>query len=228
MPRPHLVRTLLLVGLVALVCAGSAWMLSSRASALALLSSRASAGDTRDLQFAAFAAVVPHLSADVTRLPPAAGSAPRRTTVADLDSVARMMRGTLRVNGQPVVEQLNPFVGTRIALATCSAHHRAILYANEQIGGIGLLAFEFVRDHELAHHRLGHVDCSGNDPQLTQVQESAADCWAADSLSREGVHGRQVLAAAAGMLRRLDAPSSAAYRSSRQRASDIERGCAGP
>ena len=199
----------------------------TRFMAIAALAFLASGGSRGAQHPAAFTSVVPRLSGDVSHFSPAASSAPRRTTVADLDSVAHVMRATLRVNGQPVLEQLNPFIGTRIALATCSAHHRAILYANEQIGGIGLLAFEFVRDHELAHHRLGHVDCTGEEPRLTQAQESAADCWAADSLAREGVHGRMVIAAAAGMLRRLDAPASLSYRSSRQRASEIEGGCAG-
>ena len=141
----------------------------------------------------------------------------------EIDAIVLVMQEPL--DGEPVVQAFNAEVGDRVAVATCAAHQRVIYYDPRRIAMLGNLAFEFIRDHELGHHRLKHVDCSGDVTSFAGYDEEAADCWAAARLASEQLRGRDVLISVSMMLRLLDAPASPPYPSTRERAQYLGNAC---
>jgi hypothetical protein len=85
----------------------------------------------------------------------------------------------------------------------------------------------FVRQHELAHHRLGQVDCSGPQPRFPGYDEKAADCGAVNVVRANGLAGRDVLVSVASVFYFINKPAVPPYPSTRDRAKYLGEGCGG-
>lgn len=127
-----------------------------------------------------------------------------------------------------VIESFNDRVGERVAVATCDGTQRVIYYSAEELAKFDPRVVLFVKEHELSHHRLGQVDCSGPTPKFEGYDEKLADCDAINSLRPQGVKGRDSILSTASVLYFVNKPRSDSHPAMRERAAYLQAGCGTP
>jgi len=137
--------------------------------------------------------------------------------------------GPLLVGRDTILEKKTRLVDGYGAVATCEGARRAIFYSPSWLDGVSADALAFVREHERAHHVLGHVTCSQpgatfKDPR-TREDERGADCSSVGIWAAKGDTGIWVLSAAAERFFILNALQNDHYYSGRERAKYVRALC---
>lgn len=148
----------------------------------------------------------------------------RAQSPGQLDAVAAVLQAPVAV-ANVIEEAFNDGVDGRVALATCKGHNPIIYYSASDIAQFDARSVSFVRHHEIAHHQLGQVDCSGAQPRFPGYDEKAADCAAIDALRPEGLQGRDVVMSIAAVFYYMNKPAVSPYPSTRDRAAYLTAGC---
>ena len=132
----------------------------------------------------------------------------------------------LKLGNQTVVVKNHTDVSDAIGVATCEGTTPIILLAPRPIQPISNAAMMFFREHEMAHHVLGHIDCSRGQTVRTggPEQEIQADCEAEKTLAMFQDGGR-VVDIVFGHFWTWDQPPSVTHPSSRNRANALFTSC---
>lgn len=138
----------------------------------------------------------------------------------DVDSI---LQRSLSTKGIPILESKSDNANGQLGLAECEGGRPVIWYAQRPDKKISALAMVFFREHEFAHHKLGHVVCSpGKPPKYLRgpAIELAADCEAAATLDSFPV-GPRVVDHAAGTLRHMFGGGGGTHPAARERADTL-------
>lgn len=127
-----------------------------------------------------------------------------------------------------VIESFNDRVGERVAVATCDGPQRVIYYSAEELTKFDPRVVLFVKEHEMSHHRLGQVDCSGLTPKFQGYDEKLADCAAIEFLRPQGVKARDTIMSTASVLYFVNKPRIDPHPAMRERAAYLQAGCGSP
>jgi len=127
-----------------------------------------------------------------------------------------------------VLEMFHDQVGSRVALATCKGHQAVIYYSAPDLAKFDERTVAFLKQHELAHHRLGQVDCTGAQPRFPRRDEKKADCAAVDVLRTAGLKGRDIVMSISSVFHFIDKPEDPPYPATRTRAAYLSAGCGVP
>jgi len=146
-------------------------------------------------------------------------------TFAEMAEVADLLRAP--VPNTTIVESFNDRVNGQVAVATCDGHQAVIYYSEVELRKFDPKVVQFVREHELSHHRLGQVDCTGPQPRFVD-DEKRADCAAIDALRPKGLRARDVVISTASVFYFLNRPAAAPYPAMRERAAYLQDGCGTP
>jgi hypothetical protein len=121
----------------------------------------------------------------------------------DIPELKRILERPLSINGTPISEAPHP--AAPAGMATCVNGRPVIHFSETPTAYNDLYKYVFFREHEYAHHVLGHVPCPRPEgrhrPSRREIarQELAADSLAAGYILREaGAYGPTVLALVAG------------------------------
>jgi hypothetical protein len=143
--------------------------------------------------------------------------------------IGALLNRELKIGGTTIQVRAARSANDAIGLADCSNGQPVITLALNPGRAVLPAAVVFVREHELAHHALGHMDCSsgqrrrGGGPQ----QELDADCWAARSLSQLP-DGNRAVDIAAGNIARWNYGATATHPAASVRADALINGCQSP
>jgi len=146
----------------------------------------------------------------------------------EMDDIIDVLQAPLADRDRPIAESYNDRADGRVALATCKGNRRVIYYSASDLARFDSRTVRFVRQHELAHHRLGQVDCSGPQPRFPGHDERAADCAAVEAVRNDGLAARDMIIAVATVFYYVNKPAAPPYPSTRDRARYLEEGCGGP
>lgn len=132
----------------------------------------------------------------------------------------------LKIGTQIVVVKNHTDASDVIGVAECEGQTPIILLAPRPTQPISNAAMMFFREHEMAHHVLGHIDCSTGQTARTggQEQELQADCEAAKTLSNFQ-DGERVVDIMFGHFWTWNQGASTTHPSSRTRAAALYREC---
>ena len=143
---------------------------------------------------------------------------------AEIQSVVDVLQSPLAAN-LPVQEIYNEKATGQIAVSTCKGNQPVIYYSPTDLALFDARTTEFIKEHELAHHRLGQVVCTGPEPKFPRYDEKAADCAATHTLLAQGQHGHDVIISITSVLFHMNVPAKGLYPSTHDRAAYIESGC---
>jgi len=132
----------------------------------------------------------------------------------------------LKIGNQIVVVKNHTDVSDAIGVAECEGTTPIILLAPRPIQAISNAAMMFFREHEMAHHVLGHIDCSRGQTVRTggPEQEIQADCEAEKTLIAFQ-DGQRVVDIVFGHFWTWNQPASATHPSSQGRARALFTTC---
>lgn len=127
-----------------------------------------------------------------------------------------------------IIESTTSLADGRGAVATCDGRQRVIYYAPGWVEKLSVDAFGFIREHERAHHSLGHVTCGPTGPVFTPAHpdsEKKADCASVNHWSAFGAEGIWPLASASERFWNLNRPQDPYYPLDRVRSGYIRQVC---
>ena len=110
--------------------------------------------------------------------------------------IDKILKRALKVDNEVISEEKHP--RAKSGLASCTGNQRKIYFTDRINPYTASLSYVFFREHEYAHHKLGHVSCSSSKDQSSKEKEFAADCEAVKTLLKFGVEGRRIVDVAAG------------------------------
>jgi hypothetical protein len=143
-------------------------------------------------------------------------------TEIELDAIVTELQSP----GSPDVEEaFNDGADGRVAVATCRGSTPVIYYSAADLSRFDERATVFVRQHELAHHRLGQIDCSTDPPQFGKYDEKSADCAAVHNLITLGARGRDAIMAISAIFYYINKPASPPYPGTKDRSRYLAAGC---
>jgi hypothetical protein len=140
-----------------------------------------------------------------------------------LDAIAKRQ---LKLGNQVVTVIKHSRVDDRIGVAECDGTRPIIVIAQRPTQSFAYAVLLFFREHELAHHTLGHIDCSKGKSTRSggPEQELEADCAAARVLD-SFPDGRRVIDIVFGHLFAWAFPQSQTHPSTRARANALFSAC---
>lgn len=132
----------------------------------------------------------------------------------------------LKLGNQVVTVIKHSRVDDRIGVAECDGRKPIIVIAHRPTHSLAYAGLLFFREHELAHHTLGHIDCSKGKSTRSggPEQELEADCAAAKVLTSFS-DGIRVVDIVFGHLYAWAFPASQTHPSTRARASALFTQC---
>jgi hypothetical protein len=132
----------------------------------------------------------------------------------------------LKIGNQIVVVKNHTDVSDAIGIAECEGTAPIILLAPRPVQAISNAAMMFFREHEMAHHVLGHIDCSRGQTVRTggPEQEIQADCEAEKTLI-QFQDGQRVVDIVFGHFWTWNQPGSVTHPSSQSRARALFASC---
>lgn len=113
-----------------------------------------------------------------------------------LPNVEKILKRKLKIDEVIIKEEKHS--RAKFGLATCDSNGPVIYFTESFNSYTAPLSYVFFREHEFAHHVLGHISCDRKD-QKSLKKERDADCEAVRRLLEFGDAGKRVVDVAAGI-----------------------------